>query len=193
MKLKNTKDLILLLLYAPGTSGKDYEPIQGQTRLMKMIFLFEKEMKKHFKRDAFEEAVFPEFQAFDYGPYAPKVYADLEWLVNMGFIDVSENQTEQVSEEERQEFDYWTATGSADNDVDTSRLGRSFELSDRGRRFLEKMLPQWNISEEQMRILEEFKSRCVEASLHALLHYTYTRYPEMTGKSKIKQEVLGRG
>lgn len=191
-KLKN-KDLILLLLHVQGPNGVLNEPIPGQTRLMKMIFLFGKEIKKHFDRNAFDESTFPDFQAYEFGPYAPKVYSDLEWLVNMGFVDVSQFSNGEIPEEERREFDYWTATGSADDDLDTSRVGKTFFLSERGERFVCKMLPQWAISEEQMDILSEFKTRCLDASLRALLHYTYTRYPEMTGKSKIRRRVLGDG
>jgi uncharacterized protein len=191
-KLKN-KDLILLLLHVQGTNGVINEPISGQTRLMKMIFLFCKEIKKHFDNNAFDESTFPDFQAYDFGPYAPKVYSDLEWLVNMGFIDVDQFSNGEIPEEERREFDYWTATGSADDDLDTSLVGKTFTLSERGQRFVRKMLPQWDIGKNQMDILSEFKSRCLEASLRALLHYTYTRYPEMTRKSKIRRKVLGHG
>lgn len=192
-RLQNTKDLILLLLHAPGKTGQSNEPISGQTRLMKMIFLFDREIRKHFNKDAFEATAFPEFEAYDYGPYSPKVYADLEWLVNTGFVQVSESSEGDAIEEERAEFDYWTATTNADDDLDPSRVGKSFSLSDRGQRFLERMLPKWNISPQQMAILREFKTRCVEASLRSLLRYTYSRYPEMTGRSKIRKEVLGHG
>ncbi len=192
-KLKNTKDLILLLLYAPGKTGQLNEPISGQTRLMKMIFLFDKEIRIHFTKDSIEATAFPEFEAYDYGPYSPKVYADLEWLVNMEFIKVNDSADGDAIEEERAEFDYWTATTQADDDIDPSRVGKTFSLGDRGLRFLDRMLPQWGISADQMAILQEFKTRCVEASLRSLLHYTYSRYPKMTGKSKIRREVLGHG
>ena len=191
-KLQNSKDLILLLLHAPGQSGECNEPINGQTRLMKMLFLFDKEMKPRFNKDAFADSAFPEFEAYDYGPYSPRVYADLEWLVNMGFVQVDSGD-EAVSDEERAEFDYWSATQVAEDAADDSRMGKTFSLSERGERFIQKMLPRWEISDDQMSILREFKTRCVEASLRSLLRYTYTRYPEMTGKSKIKKELLGHG
>ena len=117
-RLKNTKDLIMLLLYSSGESDKDNEPISGQTRLMKMIFLFGKELKKQFLKDEeLNEAVFPEFQAYDYGPFSRQVYADLEWLVNMGFIEAYDSKSSKIFEEERGEFDYWSATGTDDDDV----------------------------------------------------------------------------
>ncbi|MGJ3241509.1 MAG: hypothetical protein ACFE0O_00920 [Opitutales bacterium] len=190
-KLKSSKDLLMLLLYAADASGETAAPIQGQTRLMKMVFLFNKELKKHFKKDgAVEDAVFPEFEAYDYGPYSSQVYADLEFLVNMGFVEVDGSGAGEVSEEERSEFDYWTATGSADDDVDLTQFGKTFTLSPRGRKFVVQKLESWGISEKQLGLLKEFKTRCCEASLHNLLRYVYSRYPDMTKKSKIKNEVL---
>jgi len=191
-KLKNTKDLILLLLHAPGQSAAYNEPINGQTRLMKMLFLFGKEMKSRFSKGTFADTAFPEFEAYDYGPYSPKVYADLEWLVNMGFVQVGSGE-EAVSDEERAEFEYWSATQVAEDSTDDSRIGKTFSLSERGLRFIDRMLPKWEISEDQMATLGEFKALGVEASLRSLLRYTYTRYPEMTGKSKIKKNLLGHG
>src|SRR5437588_10727181 len=110
-KIKSSKDLILLLLYAPGAKGQTCEPIQGQTRLMKIIFLFKEEIASKFNlSQVVEESAFPKFEAFDYGPYAGEVYADQEFLVNYGFVQVRGEAASQASEEERQEFDYWTAS-----------------------------------------------------------------------------------
>lgn len=191
-KFQNSKDLMLLLLHAPGRSGESNVPINGQTRLMKMLFLFEKEIKPRFNKDAFADTAFPGFEAYDYGPYSPKVYADLEWLVNSGFVKV-DSSTEEVLDEEHAEFDYWTVTQGDDDASDGSSVGRTFSLTERGERFVRKMLPKWDLTKDQIAILQEFKTRCVEASLRSLLRYTYTRYPEMTGKSKIKKELLGHG
>lgn len=191
-KLNNLKDLIMLLLYAPGASENQNEPISGQTRLMKMIFLFGEEVKSSFAKDGeLAATVLPQFVAYDYGPYAPQVYADLEWLVNMGFVEPFETGSGEVQEEERREYDYWSATNTADDDIDIGQVGKSFKLTDRGMRFMKEKLPTWELTDNQMNILKEFKSRCVGASLRSLLHYVYSRYPKMTDKSKIKHEVLG--
>ena len=192
-KLKSSKDLLMLLLYAPDASGRTAAPIQGQTRLMKMVFLFNKELKKQFQKDeGINDSVFPEFKAYDYGPYSAQVYADLEFLVNMEFVNVEEAAGSEISEEERSEFDYWTATGSADDDVDLTQVGKTFKLSPLGIEFVNEKLVSWNITPNQIELLTEFKVRCCEASLHNLLRYVYTRYPEMTKNSKIKENVLGQ-
>lgn len=53
-KIKSAKDLIMLLLYAKGHKGVEGEAVVGRTRLMKMIFLFDKEIRKQFNL-GFEE------------------------------------------------------------------------------------------------------------------------------------------
>src|SRR5262249_48103340 len=102
-KISNSKDLIMLLLYAPGVSGKPCDPIVGQTRLMKMVFLFQQELFKKFSfAEAIDKKAFPDFEPFDYGPYAGQVYADLEFLVNYQFVVVEGALSSEASEEERQ-------------------------------------------------------------------------------------------
>ena len=56
-------------------------------------------------------------------------------------------------------------------------------------RFIAQKLSEWELIPKQREILKEFKARCVSASLKALLHYVYSRYPEMTSKSN-RREVL---
>jgi uncharacterized protein YwgA len=190
-KIKNSKDLIVLLLYAPGPQGKLCEPIQGQTRLMKMIFLFKEEIARKFNlTQVIDEAAFPKFEAFDYGPYSGQVYSDLEFLVNYQFVEVRTNANQDVSEEERQEFDYWTATSNEDDEIDPRSVGRDFSLTPRGCKFVEKMGLWESLSAEQRKVLREFKTRCVSASLRSLLRYVYTNYDAMTKKSLIRHEIL---
>ncbi|HXP62426.1 MAG TPA: hypothetical protein VN829_18150 [Dongiaceae bacterium] len=190
-KIKNSKDLVLLLLYAPGPKGTPCEPIQGQTRLMKMVFLFEREIARRFNLGGvIDPAAFPKFEAFDYGPYAGQVYADLEFLVNYRFVEVNAGTGSPPSEEERQEFDYWTATSDVDAGIDPRTVGREFCLSERGRRFVEKQGLWVGLSPEQQAALREFKTRCVTASLRSLLRYVYSKYEDMTKKSLIRHEIL---
>jgi uncharacterized protein YwgA len=192
-KITNPKDLIMLMLYAPGISGTICDPIEGQTRLMKMIFLFKKELSRRFNLDqVIDDSAFPDFEPYDYGPYSASVYSDLEFLVNLRFIDVILIGEPEILEEERQEVDRWSATKNEDEDLDTRYLGRKFCLTDLGKKFAEKKLIQAKgVTKDQLKALGEFKKRCCESSLQSLLRYVYTRYQDMTAKSKIKHEVLG--
>jgi len=47
-RITNRRDILLLLLYSPGVSSQVNEPIAGRTRLVKMLFLFKKELLGQF-------------------------------------------------------------------------------------------------------------------------------------------------
>ena len=181
----------MLLLYAPGAGGKPCDPIVGQTRLMKMVFLFQQELFKKFSFDeAIDQKAFPDFEPFDYGPYAGQIYADLEFLVNYQFVAVNDAASSEASEEERQEFDYWSATEDSTEEIDVARLGRAFRLSQTGEDFVTKNGLWSRLSERQQAALSEFKKRCTSTTLRSLLRYVYSKYPKMTHKSLIKDEIL---
>jgi uncharacterized protein len=188
-KITSSKDLIMLLLYAAGPSGALCEPIQGQTRLMKMVFLFKKELASRFDKEI-DASAFPDFEAYDFGPFSSDVYSDLEFLVNNGFVTVLQEGESDILEEEQKEYEYWTATAGADENLDSSYLGRKFQLSGDGREFAQEELAS-AFSQAQLKVLGDFKKRCVEASLRSLLRYVYTRYEDMTTKSKIREDILG--
>lgn len=181
----------MLFLYAEGKDGKIAGPIRGQTRLMKMVFLFEKEIYRKFKSDSeIGDTEFPNFKPYDYGPFSVQIYADLEFLVNHGFIRVRAEETNlNLEVEEIKEFEYWVAAGTRDDDLDPNYVGRQFELTDLGQRFVEEIL--WSrLSENQKELLRKFKIRCTTTSLRNLLKYVYAKYENMTKKSKIKVEIL---
>ena len=84
-KVVSSKDFLMLLLYAKGHK-KQFEPIRGRTRIMKMVFLFDKEVRKKFNLDkVIPNNVLPDFTPYDYGPFSSKVFDDLEFLVELGF------------------------------------------------------------------------------------------------------------
>lgn len=191
-KIKNSKDLIMLLLYARGASGKYCEPIEGQTRLMKMIFLFEKELFRTFNLGKIiDDSAFPKFEPYDYGPFSANVYSDLEFLVNLRFVDPIGGGEAQLEDEEASEFDHWTAVSGPDDDIDEQQVGGKFQLTELGKKFVQKLIQDKGITEQQLDVLHEFKKRCCEIPLRTLLKYVYQRYESMTTKSKIKDDVLG--
>ena len=189
MAIKNSKDILMLLLAAKGHRGQDFEPIQGQTRLMKMVFLFQKEVYHAFKLDkAISDEAFPKFEPYDYGPYSPQVYADLEFLVDIGLVQVSENDIDPLIDE-AVEYEYWQATAKTAPEESSDSAGQIFSLTELGREYVNEELRE-QLSETQWKILHEFKARCTGASLRSLLRYVYTKYEDMTTKSKIRDEIL---
>lgn len=186
-KVATTKDLLLLLLHAKGSRGLVAEPIVGRTRLMKMIFLFDKELRHDFRMGtAVEEAAIPVFEPYDFGPYSSQVYSDLEFLVDLAFVKVSV-AGDALPDEEAAEYDYWRAT-AADAAEEEAEL-EQFSLTNTGRKFVERGRAG-ELTDAQQTLLDEFKGRCTRTGLRSLLKYVYAKYPETTTKSKIRDQII---
>lgn len=84
MPIDSGKDLLLALLALPGPSGVEGEPIQGTTRIEKMVFLFNNyaELRPFFEKFG--------FHADNYGPYSEKVVEDLETLQTLRLAEIKE-------------------------------------------------------------------------------------------------------
>lgn len=185
--ITSTKDLIMALLYAKGPDS-EHQPIHGKTRLMKMIFLFEKEMRKQFNKQDGGDSALTEFEAYDYGPYSAKVYDDLEFLVNNGFIkanaensqvDVADDGIE-AEESEHHENENWIGMRGEDENQNILNV---FSVTPFGKEFVKSRVP---LLPEQWEYLSRFKAKCIKTPLKVLLKYVYTKYPKMAENSKIK-------
>jgi len=186
-QINSNKDLLMLLLYSKGKTGNFYEPIVGKTRIVKMIFLFDKEIRRKFNLDRIiPDSIMPNFEPNDYGPFSSDVYRDLEFLVEMGFIEVQSVGDEEMLPDEIEEYEYWQATSG---DIDQPFQVR-FSLTELGKKYVEEKLRN-EFNDQQLEAFNTFKERCVSASLSSLLKYVYSRYPEQTTHSKIKDKVLG--
>lgn len=185
-KITSNKDLIMVLLYAKGHKQQQCEPIRGRTRLMKMIFLFDKEIRKRFHKEIINDDALPKFVPYDFGPFSAEVYSDLEFLKDLGFISMKKTQDE-VSEEAYIYALY--------DDVSTEDIGSNVEeeflLTVLGKKFVEAD-KAGRLTKDQWNVIDEFKSRCTAASLKSLLKYVYTKYPEMAEESKILDEIFQR-
>lgn len=188
-KITNSKDVLMLLLYAKGCKGQQCEPILGRTRLMKMVFLFNKEIRRQMNLSkVIPDSAMPDFSAYRYGPYSVHIFEDLEFLIEMGLVEAIYAGDEDKLSEEVEEYAYWQAQTDSDLEEGEQRQ-ELFQLTDLGKEFVEKELIT-NLSTEQQKALDEFKHRCTAAELKALLRYVYTKYPDMTKESKIRDEVL---
>jgi uncharacterized protein YwgA len=179
----------MVLLYAKGHTGKHCEPIIGKTRLMKMVFLFDKEIRPKFNlRKSIPDTALPKFEPYDYGPFSAQVYEDLEFLVEMGFVEVTSAEDTELLEEEVQEYEYWQVK-SGEDEEEIGEFQEKFALTDLGRDFVkDEIMPI--LSKEQWDVLDEFKRRCTYADLRTLLRYVYTKYPKMITKSKISERIM---
>lgn len=87
--------------------------------------------------------------------------------------------------------DAWESEELIGDQPDSPYTTRDFALTDRGRRYYEA-LRQEVLTEEKERELSQFKERFGSLPLRQLIRYVYNRYPELTEKSLIRDQILGR-
>ncbi len=184
--------LFLLLGVDSGPNG-----LGGITRLQKLMFLLERE-EGIDSIDGFE------FEPYKAGPYSPQLYDDLEFLENLGYI-VGEVSSE-ASEPEALEVDLLSFDHLIGEEVEQSSDGsdvdgpasadtfeeRRFRLSKEGRNRIKDLL----LSEDFAPVVNKIrkvKSKFGRYSLNDLLYYVYSKYPEMTTESEIRDKILSRG
>lgn len=185
--INNRKDLLLLLLYSPGLTKEVNEPINGRTRLTKMIFLFQKEWFPTFKKNVhIQEKELYNFFPWNYGPFSKEVYDDISFFCLRNFISKKSSEEETTPEAALEWSTYIDDAEDPDDAVEY--VEESFCLEDKGKKFTEEMYR--SLSNDQKFILEKFKSETQKTSLRALLKYVYSKYPDYITKSKIKDEIL---
>ena len=181
-------DYLLLLLYLNKCS-----PIISAVRLTKMMFLFKKEIAPVLNKKGIIIDKLPEFIPYNYGPFSKDVYEQIELFKNISFIKVTNlKKIETMGEVDDWEEKTYDEEFAENQDLFmNSPDGKymKYSLADNGKEYVEnQILPLLN--NEQITILEQFKKRITETSIKTILRYVYTRYPEMTENSLIKNEVL---
>ncbi len=178
-----TRAQMLMMLLAAPVRGKEGEPVQGTTRLQKLLFLMEHEAKlKPTKGSDFD------FTAWKFGPVSKELYDDLEKLENLGLLE-----SEPVSEPSKTELDEYGLSFDDLMGEEESRSRDSFEekkyrLSERGLSWVRAH----ELDKETFDKIRKIKEKYGALSLQDLLHYVYTRFPSMTTASEIKGKVLRR-
>lgn len=174
-------DILLAILYTPGLTGKVGEPIKGFTKLEKMMFLISKEtrLKEIIGKDY-------KFEAYDYGPCAHEIYDDVEMLKDATIIKTTFSKSEDPTES----VDLLECTMEAGeeevsetlNETDTFRLTKDGEKI--GRIIYDALDPE---DREKLTLIKTlFNSK----SAKEIVKYVYTKYPETTRRSRIKEEIL---
>ena len=192
-KLKG-KDILLAFLYYQGTTDKVCEPIVGKTRITKMMYIFEQEMKSKFSN--LEDGELFEFFAYNYGPYSKELMENIAFFESISFIDAEETDELMIPDEiEDMLSDLNDSVGYGAEilleEVDIPNQIR-YKLTDRGRMYFEdKILNE--LSEEQQKLLINFKRKINSLSLDQILSYVYNKYPDSTEKSVIKEKYLRKG
>lgn len=139
--------------------------IWGKTRLQKLLVIVAKETDI--------PRVVPEFYhhyAYNYGPFDHLVNHDVAQLCGAGVVRVEAPMP----------------SSRTDRSVDAV-----FELTTRGEKFANALAR----SQEGKKVLEQLEgvaAKYARMPLPELVKYVYSAYPELTVKSKIRDEVLGK-
>jgi uncharacterized protein len=172
-----TDDAIVLLLGAPGATERDQGRIEGITRLEKLLFLLEKETEatNWLKETA-------DFAPDNFGPFSAKAYQEIEALTSYGLVTDSATLSESAE-------DTWEAEhiiGEVDGEPYATR---NLELTEKGQRYYQALLA--HLPPEAESVVSGLKRRFGSIPLRKLIRYVYQRHPDFTGKSIIRDDVLG--
>lgn len=171
-------DAIVLLLGAPAGSPTLRDRIEGITRLEKLVFLLEQETELgHLLTER------PDFIAHNFGPFSAKVYQAVETLEAADLI--TDSAALSPTEE-----DSWESDQIIGEEPATSYTTRDFELTDLGRRYYRALIDELPPGSESA--VAEFKDQFGGLPLRHLIRYVYSRYPDLTDKSLIRDEIMGR-
>ncbi len=180
MPIKSGYDLFLLLLYAKP-DHRDRR-VAGTTRLMKELFLLSKsgEFKGVASRDL-------PFEAYDYGPFSPKVPEAVDLLSSHGLIKVEERRIAQSGAVAEVADDVLAEVESSSEPTVPRRVLPIYDLTAKGERVAEALWNRLNAEEREaiLRVKREYNS----LPLQALLKRVYQEYPDMTKKSTILWEL----
>lgn len=186
------EDILLVFLYSKGVTDSVNEPISGRTRLIKLMFIFQKEFKESFNKGNFILEDFPVFFPWNFGPMSKDVLEDLEFFKRIKFIDTEKpNNLNNINFDEADEMRSFAEEYSFGDDTAFEYTSEKYSLSAIGRRYVEERLEPI-LTDDQWKIISELKKRFNSASLRNILEYVYSRYPDMTDKSIIKNQILGK-
>ena len=184
LRVETSMDLVITLLYVPGKKGVA-EPIEGITRLQKLMFLLQ-QREKFSPKDLVDLAKEYQYEAYKMGPYAKQLNQDLEELESAGIV---------VTER----LDYWLPDDmdsppeedaifdlpvTPKKRVQSSRFLLSKDLGLKiGQELWESLAPKLR------KELSDFKHFFNSLSLRQLLIFTYEKFPEYTSESTIKEQL----
>lgn len=184
MDLKKS-DIILMLLASKN------EPVIGTTRLQKLLFLSEKERKLKPGKQDFE------FIPYKFGPVSKSLYNDIDFLVNLGLIEKSDERGSLQSMELENIESFSASDFLSDQALNNRGSSESclleedetiiYRITDKG---VEYLRDNNLLDTPEAHSVEMIKERYNSQPLQALLQYVYLNYPDYTSESEIKDDIL---
>lgn len=170
----NRKDLLLLVLDA-----EDSAPVVGVTRLQKYLFLLQ---ERENWRDRLKQPY--EFRAYDFGPFDDQIYADLDFLENLGLIEKGAEGDEPSAEsgEERAASESWATRDPEFAPEASNETIWAYRLTNKGRQFVRDRL---QVDASDLETVESLKRQWNSVPLAQFLRWLYGEYPDMAANTKL--------
>ena len=174
-------DLLLMLLYSKGSTGNFNEPVRGVTRLMKLLFLINEQIKNPEKFN---------FEPYKMGPYSSDVYSAISFFNTFPSsgdpIIKIEKSADSAPDSDSVKF-IMEALDDESSLEDGFGNNAKFYLTERGEKLARLVWTQAN--SDQQRIVESIKTKFAALPLRELLRYVYDSFPSMTTKSTILNSI----
>jgi len=146
------KLLPLALMYA-----NDGEPIEGRTRLQKMVFLMQQELKQRGQSGAVGTEY--DFIPYDYGPFSKELYDDLDAMIDQEFVDDTEEP------------------------LRSGKVKYIYEIEGDGEDLVDSEKETWEDADAIMQLAQEIKEDYNDMLLSELIEYVYSEYPDYAERS----------
>lgn len=169
----NRKDLLLLVLAA-----EDGAPVVGVTRLQKYLYLLQ---DQHGWRSRLKTTY--DFRAYDFGPFDDQLYADLDFLENIGLIKKTPAGEEPPAEngEQRATADSWATSDPEFAPWEEDDATWQYRLTSKGRDFVGRL----RLDRSDREAIEDLKRQWNGRPLAQFLRWLYTTYPDTAVNTKL--------
>ena len=184
LRVENSLDLLLVLLYAPGSTGRAGEPINGITRFQKLVFLLNQGKGPEAVVAAAKDF---KYEGYKMGPFSRELPRDLDLLTSLGMLRTTKmeylitDDRDPDVEEESTVLD--EEAGPRERVVESTR----YELTELGLRAGQELFE--GLRRRDRDALVEFKRFFNSIPLRQLLIFVYQKFPQYTSESEIRGQL----
>ena len=137
--------------------ANDGEPIEGRTRLQKMVFLMQKELENRDRSGAVRLDY--DFIPYDYGPFSKELYDDLDAMIEQEFVDDTEEP------------------------LRSGKVKYIYEIEDDGEDLVDAETDKRDDADAIIQLAQEIKTEYNDMLLSDLIEFVYSEYPDYAERS----------
>lgn len=215
-KISARKLAILHLLDAADATGREPSPVEGTTKLQKLMFLVQVQHKNTLDPNVWD--IDFDYVPEKFGPADLDLYQDLDFLESLGHIRTGKHQAlshdqlidwvlgeesgtpsfPEEREEEELSFEYLMGPAADEAVQEQSGIEKIYQITAKGRAFLDRL--ESTVDPKQKSEILRIRDACRAVKreygswpLKRLLELVYRNYPSMITESTIRDRVLGKG